>query len=100
MSALGKTDWAGAQNSGARSVLSMTQGTIYNYVSSKDDILYVVCHRIVAEYNEQARRTLDASHDPWDAFDPRCARSRSDVSTIANLHISLLQMATDVYSLL
>jgi TetR/AcrR family transcriptional regulator, cholesterol catabolism regulator len=54
----------------------MTQGTIYNYVSSKDDILYVVCHRIVAWYNEQARRTLDTSHDPWDAFDPRCARSR------------------------
>ena len=33
----------------------MTQGTIYNYVSSKDDILYLVCDRIVAEYNEQAR---------------------------------------------
>src|SRR6202022_1257055 len=60
MSALGKTDWAGAQNSGARSVLSMTQGTIYNYVSPKDDILYVVCHRIVAEYNEQAAQ--DARH--------------------------------------
>lgn len=42
----------------------MTQGTIYNYVSSKDDILYMVCDRIVAEYNEQARRALDTSHDP------------------------------------
>jgi len=30
---------------------NMTQGTIYNYVSSKDDILYMVCDRIVAEYN-------------------------------------------------
>ena len=43
---------------------TMTQGTIYNYVSSKDDILYLVCDRIVAEYNEQARRALDTSHDP------------------------------------
>jgi AcrR family transcriptional regulator len=43
---------------------NMTQGTIYNYVSSKDDILYMVCDRIVAEYNEQARRALDGSHDP------------------------------------
>ena len=43
---------------------NMTQGTIYNYVSSKDDILYMVCDRIVAEYNEQARRTLDTSHEP------------------------------------
>ena len=42
----------------------MTQGTIYNYVSSKDDIFYLVCDRIVAEYNEQARRALDTSHDP------------------------------------
>ena len=42
----------------------MTQGTIYNYVSSKDDILYMVCDRIVAEYNEQARRALDTSHEP------------------------------------
>jgi len=43
---------------------NMTQGTIYNYVSSKDDILYMVCDRIVAEYNEQARKALDTSHDP------------------------------------
>ena len=43
---------------------NMTQGTIYNYVSSKDDILYLVCDRIVAEYNEQARRALDTSDDP------------------------------------
>ena len=43
---------------------NMTQGTIYNYVSSKDDILYLVCDRIVAEYNEQARRALDTSHEP------------------------------------
>lgn len=42
---------------------NMTQGTIYNYVSSKDDILYMVCDRIVAEYNEQTRRALDTSHD-------------------------------------
>jgi AcrR family transcriptional regulator len=42
----------------------MTQGTIYNYVSSKDDILYMVCDRIVAEYNDQARKALEVSHDP------------------------------------
>src|SRR5664279_4055120 len=29
---------------------NMTQGTIYNYVRSKDDILYMVCDRIVSEY--------------------------------------------------
>jgi len=45
-------------------VANMTQGTIYNYVSSKDDILYLVCDRIVAEYNAEARRALDTTHDP------------------------------------
>ena len=42
----------------------MTQGTIYNYVSSKDDILYLVCDRIVAEYNAETRRALELAHDP------------------------------------
>jgi len=45
-------------------VAQMTQGTIYNYVSSKDDILYLVCDRIVAEYNDETRKALDTSHDP------------------------------------
>ena len=41
----------------------MTQGTIYNYVKSKDDILYLVCDRIVSEYQEQVRRALDTAPD-------------------------------------
>jgi AcrR family transcriptional regulator len=44
----------------------MTQGTIYNYVSSKDDILYLVCDRIVSEYQSQARQALVHSHGPVD----------------------------------
>jgi AcrR family transcriptional regulator len=56
----------------------MTQGTIYNYVSSKDDILYLVCDRIVAEYNEQARRALDTSDDP-------VGRVRSSVRAISQV---------------
>jgi AcrR family transcriptional regulator len=44
----------------------MTQGTIYNYVSSKDDILYMVCDRIVSEYQSQARRALVHSQGPVD----------------------------------
>lgn len=42
----------------------MTQGTIYNYVASKDDILYLVCDRIVSEYQEETRKALDNSSDP------------------------------------
>jgi AcrR family transcriptional regulator len=57
---------------------NMTQGTIYNYVSSKDDILYLVCDRIVAEYNAETRRALELAHDP-------VARVRSAVRAISEV---------------
>jgi AcrR family transcriptional regulator len=41
----------------------MTQGTIYNYVGSKGDILYLVCDQIVSEYQEETRKALDNSAD-------------------------------------
>ncbi len=44
----------------------MTQGTIYNYVRSKDDILYLVCDRIVSKYQTQAKKAIDRSHGPAD----------------------------------
>src|SRR5262249_21419649 len=33
----------------------LTQGTLYNYVRSKEDILFLVCDRIVTEYLERVR---------------------------------------------
>lgn len=41
----------------------MTQGTIYNYVQSKDDILYLVCDRLVSQYQEETERALSATKD-------------------------------------
>ena len=56
----------------------MTQGTIYNYVRSKDDILYLVCDRIVSEYNAQTRKALALAHDP-------ASRLRSAVRAISQV---------------
>jgi len=42
----------------------MTQGSIYNYVESKDDILYLVCDQIVSEYQDETRKALENSPDP------------------------------------
>ena len=42
----------------------MTQGSIYNYVESKDDILYLVCDHIVSEYQDETRKALENSPDP------------------------------------
>jgi AcrR family transcriptional regulator len=43
---------------------NMTQGTIYNYVKSKDDILYLVCDRIITEYQLKVKRAIDEVDDP------------------------------------
>ncbi len=41
----------------------LTQGTIYNYVRSKEDILFLVCDRVVAEYQDSVRRALSGKGD-------------------------------------
>ncbi len=41
----------------------LTQGTIYNYVRSKEDILFLVCDRIVTEYQDSVRRALTTKGD-------------------------------------
>ena len=45
-------------------VAGMTQGTIYNYVTSKDDVLFLVCDRLVSEYQEETRKALETIPDP------------------------------------
>lgn len=37
----------------------LTQGTIYNYVRSKDDILYLVCDEVVSAYQKAIQRALE-----------------------------------------
>lgn len=41
----------------------LTQGTIYNYVRSKDDILYLVCDEVVTAYQTAIRRALEGLPD-------------------------------------
>jgi TetR/AcrR family transcriptional regulator, cholesterol catabolism regulator len=42
----------------------LTQGTIYNYVRSKDDILYLVCDKVVTAYQAAIREAIDQVDDP------------------------------------
>ena len=39
----------------------LTQGTIYNYVRSKEDILFLVCDRVVTEYQDSVRRAVSGN---------------------------------------
>ena len=45
-------------------VSGLTQGTIYNYVRSKEDILYLVFDRIVSEYAERVEAAMSTEGDP------------------------------------
>ncbi len=42
----------------------LTQGTLYNYVRTKEDILFLVCDRIVTEYLDRIREALLLEGDP------------------------------------
>src|ERR1700684_4125739 len=42
----------------------LTQGTIYNYVRSKEDILFLVCDRVVTEYLDRVREAIVNEGDP------------------------------------
>lgn len=42
----------------------LTQGTIYNYVRSKGDILHLVCDQLVARYQDAVRRAIGGIGDP------------------------------------
>jgi AcrR family transcriptional regulator len=38
----------------------LTQGTIYNYVRSKDDILYLVCDSVITAYQDGVRSAIES----------------------------------------
>lgn len=38
----------------------LTQGTIYNYVRSKDDILYLVCDSVITAYQDSVRSAIES----------------------------------------
>ena len=39
----------------------LTQGTIYNYIRSKDDILYLLCDQAWTDYEDAVRRALNGT---------------------------------------
>ncbi len=43
---------------------ALTQGTIYNYVRSKEDILFLVCDHVVAEYVASMQEAAISTGDP------------------------------------
>ncbi len=44
----------------------VTQSNIYNYVRNKDDILYLVCERLVGLYTEGVAQAIAEHSDPYE----------------------------------
>lgn len=42
----------------------LTQGTLYNYVRSKEDILFLVCDQLVQDYQDAVTAAIKAETDP------------------------------------
>jgi AcrR family transcriptional regulator len=42
----------------------LTQGSLYNYVRSKDDVLFLVCEEVTTRYTEQVRSAVEGIDDP------------------------------------
>jgi AcrR family transcriptional regulator len=42
----------------------LTQGSLYNYIRSKDDVLYLVCAEMTARYTEQVMDAIAGIEDP------------------------------------
>jgi AcrR family transcriptional regulator len=74
----------------------LTQGTIYNYVRSKEDILFLVCDRIVAEYQDSVRRALRTSGD---ASERLAAALRGVVTVMIERQSSILLLYHESHNL-
>lgn len=44
----------------------LTQGTLYNYIRTKDDILFLVCADVVEEYFAEVHTAIEGLSDPRD----------------------------------
>jgi AcrR family transcriptional regulator len=42
----------------------LTQGSLYNYIRSKDDVLYMVCAEVTSRYTEQVKAAIEKIEDP------------------------------------
>jgi AcrR family transcriptional regulator len=42
----------------------LTQGSLYNYIRSKDDVLYLVCAEVTSRYTEQVMAAIEGIENP------------------------------------
>ena len=67
----------------------ITQGTLYNYVRTKEDILYLVCDQAASRYHEVITATVAAIADPRERL-VRVVRATVEAQVRFRKHILLI----------
>lgn len=76
--------------------VGMTQGTLYNYARSKDDILFLVLDALVREYQEAVKAAIDREQDPRQRIR---ATIRAFTEVVAQRQDDILLLYQEVHSL-
>lgn len=76
--------------------VGMSQGAIYTYVQSKDDILYLICEENIASYEEALREALDGVSDPEERL---MATIRATVETMYEKRLTTLLVYREAHTL-
>lgn len=74
----------------------LTQGTLYNYVRSKEDILFLVCDQLVQNYQDAVKAAIQDETDPGRRL---TAALRSVVLTMEANQEDLLLLYQEVHAL-
>lgn len=74
----------------------LTQGTLYNYIRSKEDILFLVCHQLVQNYQDAVTTAINGETDPAKRL---TAALRSVVMTMEANQEDLLLLYQEVHAL-
>jgi AcrR family transcriptional regulator len=63
---LSQKGFAAAKTQEIADLAKVTQGTLYNYISSKEDILYLICDEIATARMRALRTSLANASEPYD----------------------------------
>jgi AcrR family transcriptional regulator len=74
----------------------LTQGTLYNYVRSKEDILFLVCDQLVQNYQDAVTAAIKAETDPRKRL---TSALRAVISTMEAHQEDLLLLYQEVHAL-
>jgi AcrR family transcriptional regulator len=74
----------------------LTQGTLYNYVRSKEDILFLVCDQLVQNYQDAVKAAISAETDPRKRL---TSALRAVISTMEAHQEDLLLLYQEVHAL-